>query len=441
MSLETIALHVPGVLLPREGTDLTRWSVVACDQFTSQGKYWKQVDELVGLFPSTLRLIYPEAYLNSTNNDEQIDKISKAMERYLTEGILEPQKEGFVLIERTTDRGIIRRGLLVCLDLDHYDFKEGSTCLIRATEGTVVERLPVRVKIRAKATIELPHIMVLIDDPEMTVIEPLFGKRLTKLYDFDLMMNGGHIRGYHVGDEGAVRDITRSLMRLADPARFNDRYGLRNSADVLLYAVGDGNHSLASAKLFWKQLKDEAGDKAAIMNHPARFALVELVNVHDKGLEFEPIHRVLFNVKSDDVFAAMTAFFTPKDSEVSIITDDEQGLTEQNNAHTIEFITQSSHGHILISNPRWNLEVGSLQAFLDAYCKDHLEAEIDYIHGDKVVKDLAMRPSAMGFLLPVFSKHDLFKTIIIEGVLPRKAFSMGHAEEKRYYVECRKIRP
>ena len=441
MSLQKVALHVPRILLPRQGTDLTRWSVVACDQFTSQGEYWKQVDELVGLFPSTLRLIYPEAYLNSTDNDEQIDKISTVMERYLREGILEPQKEGFILIERTTARGIIRHGLLVCLDLEHYDFKEGSTSLIRASEGTVVERLPVRVKIRASATIELPHIMVLIDDPEMTVIEPLFSKRPTKLYDFDLMMNGGHIRGYQVGDAGAIRGITRSLMRLADPARFSDRYGLRDSADVLLYAVGDGNHSLASAKLFWEQLKDRSGDKVAIMNHPARFALVELVNLHDKGLEFEPIHRVLFHVESDDVFAAMTDFFTPKDSEVSIITDDDPEPVQQKNAHTIEFITQSSHGHILISNPRWNLEVGSLQAFLDAYCKDHQQAEIDYIHGDKVLKDLARRPSAMGFLLPVLSKHDLFKTIILEGVLPRKAFSMGHAEEKRYYVECRKIRP
>ena len=441
MSLEKVALHVPEILLPREGTDLTRWSVVACDQFTSQEEYWRQVDELVGPSPSTLRLIYPEAYLNSTDNDEQIVKISTFMERYLTEGILKPQKEGFVLIERTTARGIIRRGLLVCLDLEHYDFKEGSTCLIRATEGTVVERLPVRVKIRANATIELPHIMVLIDDPEMTVIEPLFGKRLTKLYDFDLMMNGGHIRGYHVDDERAIRDISQSLMRLADPARFSDRYGLRNSTDVLLYAVGDGNHSLASARLFWEQLKERSNDKAAIMDHPARFALVELVNVHDKGLEFEPIHRVLFNVNCDDVFAAMTDFFTPKDSEVSIITDDEPGLMQQKNAHTIEFITRNSQGRILISNPRLNLEVGSLQAFLDVYCKDHRDAEIDYIHGDDVVRNLGSKTGAIGFLLPVLSKHDLFKTIILEGVLPRKAFSMGHAEEKRYYVECRRIRP
>jgi hypothetical protein len=440
MSLEKAALHVPRILLPKQGTDLLRWSVVACDQFTSQPDYWRQVDEFVGSSPSTLRLIYPEAYLNSTNNDEQLEKISNAMEHYLAEGILEPQKEGFVLVERATSRGTIRRGLLVCLDLERYDFREGTTSLIRATEGTVIERLPVRVKIRAEAAIELPHIMVLIDDPEMTVIEPLFGKRLTKLYDTDLMMNGGHIRGYHVDDEHAIREIAGSLVRLADPARFNDRYGIRDT-DVLLYAVGDGNHSLASAKLFWEQLKELSRDKDAIMRHPARYALVELVNVHDKGLDFEPIHRVLFNVKGHDVFKAMTEFFEPKGSAVSIITEGEPQPVHDKNTHTIKFVTQESHGYIRISNPRWNLEVGSLQSFLDTFCKGHPDTEIDYIHGDKVVEDLAGKPSALGFLLPVLSKHNLFKTIIMEGALPRKAFSMGHAEEKRYYVECRKIRP
>jgi hypothetical protein len=441
MSLDKVALHVPSILLPREGIDLSRWSVVACDQFTSQASYWKQVDELVGDAPSTLRLIYPEAYLNTTDHDGQIGTIGKAMGRYLAEGVFAPPKEGFVLIERKTSRGIIRRGLLVCLDLEHYDFREGSTCLVRATEGTVVERLPVRVKIRAGAAVELPHIMVLIDDPEMTVIEPLFGKRLEKLYDFDLMMGGGHVRGYLVNDAGAIREIGRSLTRLADPARFSDRYGVRNATDVLLYAVGDGNHSLASAKLYWEQIKEQAPDKGAVMGHPARYALVELVNVHDRGLDFEPIHRVLFNVESKDLFAAMDAFFEPKDSEVHVVPEGEPMPDISGKAHTIEYVTGSSRGRIIVSNPRWNLDVGTLQAFLDAYCRDRSEVEIDYIHGDAAVRELASRPNAMGFLLPVLSKHDLFKTIILEGVLPRKAFSMGHAEEKRYYVECRKIRP
>ena len=307
MSHENVALHIPRILLPRAGSDLTRWSVVACDQFTSQPEYWEQVDDLVGSSPSTLRLIYPEAHLNNSDENGRLDAIRSSMDHYLEQGILEPLKEGFVLIERVTARGTLRRGLLVCLDLEHYDFREGSTCLIRATEGTVVERLPVRVKIRSRASMELPHIMVLIDDPEMTVIEPLFGQRLTKLYDFELMMNGGHVRGYHVDHPKTIDAIGKSLARLADPARFSDRYGVRDT-DVLLYAVGDGNHSLASAKLFWEQIKAQAADRTAVMSHPARYALVELVNVHDKGLEFEPIHRVLFNVKPGEVFSAMEDF-------------------------------------------------------------------------------------------------------------------------------------
>ncbi|HOS97796.1 MAG TPA: DUF1015 family protein, partial [Deltaproteobacteria bacterium] len=201
MNLENVALHVPRILLPRPGTDLTRWSVVACDQFTSQPDYWQQVDELVGSSPSTLRLTFPEAYLNSVDEDEYLSRIAADMERYLDQGILSPVGDGFVLVERTTARGALRRGLVVCLDLEHYDFRQGSTSLIRATEGTVVERLPVRVRIRSRASVELPHIMVLIDDPEMTVIEPLFGQRLAKLYDFGLMMNGGRIRGYLVDEQ------------------------------------------------------------------------------------------------------------------------------------------------------------------------------------------------------------------------------------------------
>ncbi len=440
MSLENVALHVPRILLPRPGTDLTRWSVVACDQFTSQPEYWRQVDELVGTAPSTLRLTFPEAYLNGVDEDRYLSLIEAAMAQYLGQGILSPVGDGFVLVERTTARGTLRRGLVVCLDLERYDFRQGSTSLIRATEGTVVERLPVRVRIRSRASVELPHIMVLIDDPEMTVIEPLFGQRLTKLYDFELMMNGGRIRGYHVDAPKTIASVARSLGRLADPARFSDRYGVRDT-DVLLYAVGDGNHSLASAKLFWEQVKAGASDKAAIMSHPARYALVELVNVHDRGLEFEPIHRVLFNVTPERLFSAMEDFFTPKDCEVSVLTEGEPLPLEEKHTQVIEYFTPGGNGRIVLKNPRWNLEVGSLQAFLDVFCADNPGVVIDYIHGDAALRDLSSRPSAMGFGLPVISKHDLFKTIILEGVLPRKAFSMGHADEKRYYVECRKIIP
>ena len=439
-NIPSIGIQIADILLPNESIDLNKWAVIACDQFTSQPEYWEQVEDLVGATPSTLRLIYPEAHLNNSDENGRLDAIRASMDDYLAQGILEPIKEGFVLLERVTARGTLRRGLLVCLDLEHYDFHEGSTCLIRATEGTVIERLPVRVKIRSRASIELPHIMVLIDDPEMTVIEPLFGQRLSKLYDFKLMMNGGRIRGYHVDHPKTIDAIGKSLARLADPARFSDRYGVRN-AEVLLYAVGDGNHSLASAKLFWEQIKDQATDKSAVMSHPARYALVELVNVHDRGLEFEPIHRVLFNVSQEKVFSAMEAFFSPKDSEVIILPEGEPLPFEEKQVQVIDYMTAEARGRIVIRNPRWNLEVGCLQAFLDAFCRENSQAQIDYIHGNDVLRDLSSRPSAMGFHLPVLSKHDLFKTIILEGVLPRKAFSMGHADEKRYYVECRKIVP
>ncbi|MEN6446275.1 MAG: DUF1015 domain-containing protein [Syntrophaceae bacterium] len=445
MSLETIALHVPRILLPRPGTDLEKWAVVACDQFTSQPGYWNRVEEFTGSSPSTFRLIFPEAYLEDPAYRDLTSKIWQDMERYLEEGILAPAREGFILVERTTSRGKKRNGLMVCLDLERYDFRKGSTSLIRATEGTVVERLPVRVGIRSGAAIESPHIMVLIDDPARTVIEPMFGRRLTKLYDFDLMMGGGHVRGYLVDDKNAIMSIASSLYDLADPRSFCEQYQVR-SRDVLTYAVGDGNHSLASAKLFWEQLKSQAEDKAAIMRHPARYALVELVNVHDRGLEFEPIHRVLFNVSMDELMKAMASFFEAQGMHFSnTACEDASTWTtspqKKAGSHTVAFVAGEQRGYVTIGNPRWNVEVGSVQAFLDAFCQEHPEVKIDYIHGDEVVLELAAKPRTVGLLLPVFPKNDLFKTIILEGVLPRKAFSMGHADEKRYYLECRKIRP
>ena len=445
MNLETVALHVPQILLPRQGVDLRKWAVVACDQYTSQGEYWKQVELLIDASPSTLNLIIPEAYLQDPEHEKRVEKIWQAMDRYLKEGILVPMHEGFVLVERTTAHGKTRRGLVACLDLEHYDFRDGSTCLIRATEGTLIERLPIRVNIRSRAAIESPHIMVLIDDPKMTVIEPLFVRKLTGLYDFDLMMGGGHIKGSLVDDKDALLSIGRSLQELADPENFSERYGVK-TRDVLLYAMGDGNHSLAAAKVFWEQLRNNAKDKTAIMKHPARYALVELVNVHDRGLDFEPIHRVLFNVSLQALPTAMASYFEGQGMHFSATVCKDASAWRASpdrlpNTHTIAFITREQRGYFTIHNPRFNSEVGCIQSFLDDFCMNHPEVKIDYIHGENAVNELASKPQTVGLLLPVFSKHDLFKTIIIEGVLPRKAFSMGHADEKRYYLECRKIRP
>jgi len=438
MNLEDIALEIPRILLPRQGTDLTKWAVVACDQYTSQPEYWKQVEGLVGSSPSTFRLILPEAYLEDPAYADANGKIWKTMEKYLSDDTFAPPRKGFVLVERITSRGATRKGLIVCLDLERYDFREGSTSLIRATEGTVMERLPPRVAIRKGAGVESPHIMVLIDDPEKTVIEPLFRKDPAKLYDFELMMEGGHIRGYLIDGEGNIRTIASCLAALADRDAFNSRYGVKDR-EVLLYAMGDGNHSLAAAKVFWEQVKNEAKDRNAIMGHPARYALVELVNVHDDGLEFEPIHRVVFNTTVEKLLEAMKTFFG-KDG-MSFAVSEGAAPDRAPGTQVIPFVAQGRKGSITIRNSKWNVEVGSLQSFLDAYCKDHPETKIDYIHGDDVVAELSSKKDTAGFLLPAFSKHELFKTIILEGVLPRKAFSMGHAEEKRFYLECRKIRP
>ncbi len=435
MTYNSVALAVPRILLPDPRVDLTRWAVVACDQYTSQPEYWRDVERFVGASPSTLRLILPEAFLGTEEEERFLASIRRTMDAYLEQGILQPLEEGFVLVERTTSHGSTRRGLVVSLDLERYDFSPGSTSLVRATEGTVMERLPVRVRIRSRASIELPHIMVLIDDPGMTVIEPLFRTNPRKIYDFDLMMRGGSLRGYHITERPILDSIASGLERLADPERCRKRYG-SSGDDALLYAVGDGNHSLAAAKLFWEQVREASG-----ADHPARYALVELVNLHDPGLTFEPIHRYLANVKPPLVLDAMSDFFTRHGCRVSF-TDGpgaKPSTAPSGNAHVIGYRSGDDRGSIVIEDAPWTLEVGSIQAFLDDFCDATPDARTDYIHGTDTLEGLASSWGSMGFFLPVISKNRLFETIVREGVLPRKAFSMGHADEKRFYMECRKI--
>lgn len=442
MLFDDIGLLVPEILLPREGTDLKKWAVVACDQYTSQPEYWERVRDFVGKSSSTFHIILPEAYLEECDSEEAARKINKNMEDYLDSGILQPCPPGFILVDREIGHGSSRKGLVVALDLERYDFREGSTSLIRATEGTVIDRLPPRIKIRQEAPIESPHIMVLIDDPGKTVIEPLFNKGLQKTYDFELMEDSGHIRGYLVNGKETLSGIAEALAALADPDTFQEKYQIKDR-NVMLYAMGDGNHSLATAKEIWEKLKNDAADREAVMEHPARFALVELVNLHDEALTFEPIDRVVFNCPAHDMLKRMESYYTAQGSEFSVSLCDAAGdLTpippKLPDTHRISFVTQSSCGTISIRNPKLTLEVGTLQSFLDEYIKD-TGIRIDYIHGEKIVKDLASRPDTVGFFLPAISKFDFFRTIIKDGVLPRKTFSMGHADEKRFYLECRKI--
>lgn len=404
----TNALHTANILLPNPKIDLTKWSVVACDQFTAQPEYWHAVERIVGDAPSALRLVLPEAWL--AQSDARIPGIREAMNRYLTDGtLITAVKDGFALVERTTAAGV-RPGLMVALDLDEYDYDTGRPGLIRATEGTVLERVPPRARVRAGAPVELPHVMMLIDDPDDTVIGPLMAKRdaLRGLYDFELMQNGGHLRGWAVegADVGGVFDAIDALNR---------------KADGLLYAVGDGNHSLAAAKQCWRSIAATLNPQQRA-NHPARYAMVELVNLNCPALVFEPIHRVLTGVDPASLIADYRAFLS------------ENGADEGAGDDLVAF-DQGREWRFKSSQHPLRL----LQKFLDQYLAEHPAAGIDYIHGDDALRQLVNRPDAMGFMPRAFDKSELFGYIRRWGVLPRKTFSMGEANEKRYYLEVRRI--
>ncbi|MDD5629434.1 MAG: DUF1015 domain-containing protein [Elusimicrobia bacterium] len=438
---DDIGLQVPTVLLPAPGVDLKKWAVVACDQYTSEPAYWQRVRKFAGSAPSTLNITLPEILLEAPGLAGRIAAINRTMRRYVAEGVLREQKPGLVLVDRRTVHAKSRKGMLAALDLERYDFRKGSQTLIRATEGTILARIPPRVRIRKNASLELPHIMVLIDDPERTVIEPLFKRRPAKLYDTDLMLGAGHVKGYLVDDPAALSRAHQALLRLADRGRFAKKYGARGKG-VLLYAMGDGNHSLATAKTIWETLKSGAKDKDAVMRHPARFALVELVNVHDPGLEFEPIHRVVFDTDPDALIKAMGAFFGG-DFSVRAMKGRAEALQAARKCrgacHCIPFSAGKAFGVISVGRPKLTLEVATLQSFLDQYLAKNKQAKIDYIHGGDVVASLSAQRRAIGFYLPPMDKSDLFKTVILDGALPRKTFSMGEASEKRFYLECRKI--
>ena len=410
------------ILLPDfSKVDGTKWAVVACDQYTSEPEYWSEADAIVGASPSTLRITLPEVYLDET--EKRVPIINAEMEKYLKD-VLINSHESFIYLERTQANGKIRCGLMGMIDLDEYDFNHGSSSLIRATEGTVLSRIPPRVKIRKDAPVELPHVLMLIDDPEKTVIEPLSSMReeMKKAYEFDLMLNGGHICAYFV-DTKHESKITDALEALITPEAITKKYG--GSFAPLLFAVGDGNHSLATAKTCYENLKSEIGAEEAAKT-PAKYALVELENLHDDTLEFEPIYRVVFGVDANDIKKALLAY--AKD------------LNGNESAQKVIVITKEGDEELIFEHPTAQLTVGTLQAFLDEYVKAHEGTEVDYIHGEDSLRKLASKENAIGFLFDGMTKDQLFKTVICDGALPRKTFSMGHANDKRYYLECRKIK-
>lgn len=412
------------ILLPKN-VDMNKWAVVACDQFTSQPEYWEQTDRHVSSAPSTLRLILPEAKLGLPSVEFEIQKINNIMHEYLRKNIFEEHTQSLVYIERTQSDGKIRHGLIGMIDLEQYDFKPGNDALIRATEGTVLSRIPPRVKVREHAPLELPHIMLLIDDPDKMVIEPLTANSnsMKELYDFNLQQGGGQIKGWLLTDT-QIKSTSDALLALTSEEQMQKKYNITGKAP-LLFAVGDGNHSLATAKQCYENLKKITPEEKWV-DLPARYALVEVVNNHDDALQFEPIHRVLFGVNPLDVLNEFKKTYP-------------LGFEGKGNGHVISYSFDGRNGYLTVMNPEYQLEVATLQTFLDKYFETH-KGEIDYIHGDETAKSLGNKPGNMAFLLPAMEKDQLFKTVIEDGVLPRKTFSMGHAQDKRYYIEARKIR-
>ena len=384
------------ILLPK--SNFTAWATIACDQYTSEPEYWEEVKKAAANNPSALNIVLPEAYL-SVDNSEKINIINQNMQEYLDNGIFEEYADSLIFVERIQSDGKCRRGIVGKIDLESYDYRPGTTAEIRATEQTVLSRIPPRVEIRKNAPLELPHVMLLFDDVQDSVFSYLIDNknRFEKVYDFTLMCNAGSITGYLLDDE--AKGVVLSLLD-----------DLKQQNNGFLFCVGDGNHSLATAKECYSLNQTEA----------SRYALTEIVNIHDEALQFEPIYRVVFDINPED-----------------LINEFVKATGEGNQKFTCVY------GDVVreISvKPTAKLAVGTLQTFLDNYVKEHAGAEIDYIHGEASLKKLASRPNAVGFIFDGMQKSELFEAVNADGSLPRKTFSMGHADDKRFYIEARKIK-
>ncbi len=403
---KTVPFLPADILIPKNGFE--KWAIVACDQFTSEPQYWRDVAALVGDAPSALKITLPEIYLNDDDVSDRIAEINDRMHEYLYGDIFREFKNSMIYVERTLPCGLIRRGIVGALDLEYYDYTPGSNAAIRATEGTVIERIPPRVKIRRGAPLEIPHAMVLYDDPQNTVIGPLEGGNYldgsdSDIYAFSLMMGGGFVRGRRLTD-GEVAGVTEALYGLLEA---------NQSENPMLFAVGDGNHSLAAARQCYLANPTESN----------RYALVEIVNIHDPALEFEPIYRVLFNVDPTNVIDALKAEDTADGS-----------------AHSVSYVCSSGEGEVRIGAGN-ALAVGAVQDFIDRYIENHPDALVDYIHGIEVARYLSREKESVGFIFEGMRKDELFPAVLKDGALPRKTFSMGEAQSKRYYLEARKIDP
>jgi len=420
--LSLVGLGLPSIMVPGENIDYGKWSVVACDQFTSDKKYWADVEKIIGEAPSTRNLILPEVYLEEVDKAAARDSINDRMKDYLDKDYLKELSPGFVYVERSTPHVKRRQGLVVALDLEMYDFHKGTTSPIRPTEATVLDRLPPRIDVRRKAVLDLPHILVLFDDPPNRVFSLLEkGKdKMAELYDFDLMKEGGHIKGRQLNDESLLDELASLFLELKEE-------------NPLLFAIGDGNHSLASAKEVWRELKEQG----AAPDHPARYALVELENIHDKGLVFEPIHRVLFNLKDDSFFEGLTSLPGASYTEVSSLDVIKSHMGETGK---MGLTWKGKHYLVTLPGEEDELEAERLHGFLDPWLKQ-TGVTVDYIHGDEAYGELTSQKGNGGAYLPAIDKNAFFGLVDRKGSMPRKTFSLGEAEEKRYYLESARLVP
>lgn len=429
--LEKIGCTVPNILLPNKGEDLYSWAVIACDQFTSDRDYWKQVEGICYGKDSTLHMIFPEVYLEDDNKNERIGWINDTMNFYRNKGVFTEYQNSFILVKRTLLSGKVRYGLMMALDLDAYSPEKGSKTLIRATEGTILSRIPPRVAIRKNAILEIPHILVLISDKKKTVIEPLIKKAesLEKVYDTDLMLDGGHVEGYAVNSEDDLEKVATALTKLHDAL---------DKKNPLLFAMGDGNHSFATAKQCWEDLKPTLSEEER-KNHPARYCLVEVENIFDKGIEFEAIHRNFFNVKLSDFEKELkkTARSVKKESvkNLKAITT---FLSKKQTTHSFGVNAGGEYFVYTLEEPKSSIPAGSIQKVIEALADKNI-GSIDYIHGYNQTDSLGNDKNNIAVFLPSISKDTFFESIVKDGALPRKTFSMGEDREKRYYFEARYI--
>lgn len=420
--------QIPRVLLPAENVNLLKWACVACDQFTSQPDYWKAVERYVGNAPSTLRITLPEVYLEGENVHDRIADMKETMHSYLESGVLSELPEGVVLTERHIG-GKVRKGILLAMDLEQYDYRIENKPVLRATEQTVLERIPPRAQIRRGAVVELPHIMLLMDDESDSVIGPLHMQRnsLPKLYDFELMMDGGRVEGWLVESPKLISALCDAITNL--PAR-----------DNMTFCVGDGNHSLATAKTIWEEAKANLTE-AEQENHPLRYALCEVINLRDPAVEFMPIHRVLFGVNPAGCAQYIVERLRERGKKAKLVFGRWRAEITHDGTYQIPFLYHDGAGRIIIENPEHPLAVGEVQEIFEEYIAANPSAHIDYIHGDDAFAELSKQYDNIGFYFEAMDKSAFFDLIVKCGVLPKKTFSLGEAEEKRYYLEGRLLAP